>query len=140
MEREKDIKLAVEGSPCGKATLDNYLRTSQEDNQTAEPSQTSYHLLAKLEPVKRNLSLEMNKFSKDENKQPLLSAQVQSQAVEVSKSTQKVTPQVSTKEGCDDLAKHCSISAHVTENSELKQFTTDFLSLYCRYCLYFKRF
>ncbi|XP_044464498.1 helicase and polymerase-containing protein TEBICHI isoform X2 [Mangifera indica] len=131
LEREKDVKLAVEGSPCGKATLDNYLRTSQEDNQTAEPSQTSYHLLAKLEPVKRNLSLEMNKFSKDENKQPLLSAQVQSQAVEVSKSTQKVTPQVSTKEACDDLAKHCSISAHVTENSELKQFTTDFLSLYC---------
>ncbi|XP_031265968.1 helicase and polymerase-containing protein TEBICHI isoform X2 [Pistacia vera] len=128
---EKDAKLAIEGSPSGKGTLDNYLRTSQEDNQTTKPSQGAKDLLAKLEPVKRNLSLEINKFSKDESKQPLLSAQVQPEAFEVFKSIQKVTTQVSSEGGCDSLINDCSVSAHVTENSDLKQFANNFLSLYC---------
>lgn len=136
---EKDAKLAVEGSPSGKGTLDNYLRTSQEDNQTTKPSQRAYDLLAKLEPVKRNLSLEINKFTKDESKQPLLSALVQPPDFEVFKIIQKVTSQVSSEGGCDSRVNDCSVSAHVKENSELKQFANDFLSLYCRYCLFLKK-
>lgn len=129
---EKDAKLTLECSPSAKGSLDNYLKTSREDYQTSKSTYAAQSLLAGQEPVKRNLSLEINRNSKDETK-----AQVQPQTSEAFKCTQEVTSQCSSKEGNDEvgcLVKDCSVSAHIPENSELKQFANEFLSLYCRYC------
>ncbi|KAK1550568.1 hypothetical protein Q3G72_021166 [Acer saccharum] len=131
---EKDAKYAVEGSPSAKGTLDNYLKTSQEDSHATKPSLAAHGLSARQEPVKRSLSLEINECSKDEDKQHILSAHVQPQMSEVLKATQEITSQSSSKVGNDAvvrLAKDCSDSVHTAENPELKQFATDFLSLYC---------
>lgn len=121
---EKDAKITVEVSPSAKCTLDNYLKNSQDDGHTSKQS-----LLSRHEVVKRNLSLEIDKYSKDEKNQALLSDQAQPQA------TQKVISRCSSKEGNSEVGCHMKDgSAHIPESLELKQFATDFLSLYCRYC------
>ncbi|KAL5850413.1 hypothetical protein ACOSQ3_008468 [Xanthoceras sorbifolium] len=130
----KDAKFKVEGSPSAKGTLDNYLKTSQEDSHTTKPTHAAHGLLARQEPVKRILSLEINEYSNDENKQHILSANVQPQKSEAFKASQEMTSQSSSKVGNDAdgcLVKDCSDSVHTAENPELKQFATDFLSLYC---------
>ena len=100
---EKSGRTTVEGSPSAKGTLDNYLRTSQEDNGIVHPSCA----------VKRNLVSEIDKTSNTENEQFLLSAEEKSQS-------------------CGAAGEPAEGTAQGSENLELKQFATDFLSLYCR--------
>ncbi|KAK9273993.1 hypothetical protein L1049_018807 [Liquidambar formosana] len=131
---EKDAKAKVEGSPSAKGTLDNYLVTSQDDNHVTMPLYRAHGSSARQDPVKRNLTLEINLSSEDENKQAISSVQGHRQTFEALVEGQRETSQGSTKAGnvvVGGLAKECSVSAHRVENSELKQFTADFLSLYC---------
>lgn len=128
---EKDAKV-TEVSPSAKGTLDNYLKNSQDDGHTSKQS-----LLSRHEVVKRNLSLEIDEYSKDEKNQALLSDQAQPQTTEAVKGAQKVISRCSYEAGNNEVGCHMkdgSVSAHILESSELKQFATDFLSLYCRYC------
>ncbi|GAV78351.1 DEAD domain-containing protein/Helicase_C domain-containing protein/DNA_pol_A domain-containing protein, partial [Cephalotus follicularis] len=131
---DEDAKTKVEGSPSAKGTLDNFLNTSQGDdnNHNSHHSSTNRAQLARQEPVKRNLQLAINKSSTADNKQPLLSAQAQiHDAVEA---TLKGVPHCLSEAGdisVVDIVKGCLDSANGVKNSELKQFKTDFLSLYC---------
>ncbi|XP_057468034.1 helicase and polymerase-containing protein TEBICHI [Actinidia eriantha] len=107
---DKDPKITIEGSPSTKGSLDGYLVTSQDDNCISKPLCTDHHSSARQDPVKRNLTLEINSLTKDENQQ----SQVPSYACDVS-----VRGLVN------------SYSADSAGNSELKNFAADFLSLYC---------
>ena len=124
---EKDTKRAVDGSPSGKGTLDNYLVTSPDNNSTARGSSTAKG------PVKRNLSLEINLSSKDENENSVSSGQLGYGSTEGFRETQRETSRgLSHMGGVGEQVKDCSDSSHIPKNSELKQFAADFLSLYCR--------
>ncbi|XP_048133161.1 helicase and polymerase-containing protein TEBICHI isoform X1 [Rhodamnia argentea] len=124
-----------EGSPSAKGTLDNYLRNSQEGGCVAKPLHTvSDYLSVGHDSVKRNLLQKAEKNFKPENKQVQLSAEVP----KIEEAAQKEA-----SHSLSDLehaaapapapapAKDCLLPANGTENLELKQFTNDFLSLYC---------
>ncbi|KAL5558793.1 hypothetical protein UlMin_035004 [Ulmus minor] len=112
----KDAK-TIEGSPSAKCTLDNYLVSQQDDNNTN-----------KQDPVRRNLSCEINSISKDKCKQPFCSSQPQD--VEVLEGTHKRA-----SEGLSELVvvagEGTSGLVQGAKDSELKKFASDFLSLYC---------
>lgn len=114
---ERDAKHTAEGSPSAKGTLDNYLTNSQEDKSITKASLA----VTGQEPVKRNLYPEITECSKDKNNR--------CESLEGFKAIHEKT--IPDNVGC--LVKDCSDSALVPENMELKQFATDFLSLYCRY-------
>ncbi|XP_062109140.1 helicase and polymerase-containing protein TEBICHI [Humulus lupulus] len=132
-ERKEKIVKNLDGSPSAKGTLDSYLVTSQGDNNSDKPSYAGHDALAPQDSVKRNLSLEIDKSRKDDCKRLLSS--FQSQAAEELEPNQKETSGEllevvgvavghSGKGSSSDLVQGA-------ENSELKKFKTDFLSLYC---------
>ena len=134
---EKDLKGTVEGSPSAKGTLDTYLVTSEDDNNNAKASYTARDSLSRQDAVKRNLALEINNSSKDEQMRPSSQVQLHSEAVEAAKKEAfREVPMVDDV-SVGGLAKGCSISAQAVGNPELKKFAADFLSLYCRYCAQF---
>ncbi|XVF35495.1 hypothetical protein REPUB_Repub18cG0150400 [Reevesia pubescens] len=122
---EKNAKTTVEGSPSAKGTLDNYLRASQDD-EIVHPSCTTRGQ----DPVKRNLASEIDKSSKDENEQSLLLAEPKSESSEAFKVTNKGLSLGSSEAVNVAFGDHAEGDVQVRENSELKQFATDFLSLY----------
>lgn len=135
---EKDLKGTVEGSPSAKGTLDNYLVTSEDDNNNAKAaSYTARDSLSRQDAVKRNLALEINNSSKDEQMRPSSQVELHSEAVEVAKKEAFREVPVVDDVSVGGLAKGCSTSAQAVENPELKKFAADFLSLYCRYCAQF---
>ncbi|KAK6249105.1 hypothetical protein QUC31_020670 [Theobroma cacao] len=123
---EKNAKTTVEGSPSAKGTLDNYLRTSQE-NEIVQPSCT----IIGQDPVKRSLASEIDKSSENENEQSFLLAEVKSRSCEAFQVTHNGIYLGSSEEGNFDFGDPAEVAAQGRENSELKQFATDFLSLYC---------
>ena len=130
---EKDGR-TIEGSPSAKGTLDSYLVTSQEDNNSNKPSRAACNLLARQDHVKRNLSLEINSSLKDER--DVLFLPSKSEAAEVLDATQNGMLQDLLEVGdvADvGLGKSDSSLVQGPENSEIKKFANDFLSLYCRY-------
>lgn len=85
--------------------------------------------------MKRNLTLEINISSKDENAKALSFRQGPTQTFDAHGEAQREKYTVPSNVGdvvAGGLAK--DYSTHGAENSELKQFAADFLSLYCRYC------
>nr|POE48267.1 helicase and polymerase-containing protein tebichi [Quercus suber] len=124
---EKDLKGTVEGSPSAKGTLDNYLVTSEDDNNNAKARDS----LSRQDAVKRNLALEINNSSKDEQMRPSSKLQLHSEAVEAAKKEAFREVPVVEDVSVGGLAKGCSTSAQAVENPELKKFAADFLSLYC---------
>ena len=132
---EKDVKNIVQGSPSAKCTLDNYLVTSQGDNNLDKLSCAARDALAPQDSVKRNLSLEINSFIKDDFKMPFSSSH--SQAAEVLKPNEKESSRELTEVvgvAVDGYGKGNTNLVQGAENSKLQKFATDFLSLYCRYC------
>ncbi|CAK7353378.1 unnamed protein product [Dovyalis caffra] len=119
---EKDARSKAEGSPSAKGTLDNYLVNSQDENCVRG-------LL-----VKRNLALGINEVSKDE-KEESLSGRLCPESCEVREVVRKEVSQGSSNAGnvgnvaVERGAKDCLDVGNDVENLELKQFTTDFLSL-----------
>ncbi|KAA8521778.1 hypothetical protein F0562_012451 [Nyssa sinensis] len=133
-KNEKDAKITLEESPSGKCSLDSYLVTLQDGHHTSKTLDTAQGPLARQDPVKRNLALEINVPSKCENKEAFLLPQVCPQAFEAPAESQREHSQVPS-EGGDvagrGSAKGCSDHVYGAENSELKQFAADFLSVYC---------
>ncbi|MCD9558469.1 hypothetical protein HAX54_015855 [Datura stramonium] len=121
---KKDVKTSEEGSPCTKGLLDGYLVTSQDDGKPSHKARGT--------PVKRNLTLEIGPYLKEENKEStfLVKAQSKSSEAKTSKEKSDISPDSHVNEnrghGEDVL-----VTTQVTGNSELKQFATNFLSLYC---------
>ncbi|XP_058001762.1 helicase and polymerase-containing protein TEBICHI isoform X2 [Hevea brasiliensis] len=131
---EKDGRTTSEGSSSAKGTLDNYLVNSQDPNHGAKLSSMAWGLLARQDSVKRNLALEINNISKEENKGPFLVANMDSQTSKGFEAVKRETSQGSSNAGnvaFEGLAKGFPVSNHSAENLEIKQFANDFLSLYC---------
>lgn len=131
---DNDAKNVAEGkSPGAKGTLDNYLVTSQDDNKADKPSSTQHDLLARQDPVRRNLLSEISSSLKDECKG--LSAQSQTDEASEGAQMQKCGNLSKVVNGASGgFTKGNSALLQGVENSELKKFATNFLSLYCRYC------
>lgn len=125
---EKNAKTRMEGSPSAKGTLDNYLRTSQ-DNEIMDPPCTTRGMESL---VKRNLVTKIDTSSKDKNEQPLPLAELKSQSSEAFEMNCKGISLGSFDAGNVASGGPAEGALQVRENSELEQFATGFLSLYCR--------
>ncbi|XP_052209368.1 helicase and polymerase-containing protein TEBICHI isoform X2 [Diospyros lotus] len=125
---EKDPKIALDGSPSNKGSLESYLVASQNDIATDKDLQAASVPSARQDLVKRNLTLEINSLLKDEHQSYAGHPQTSEACEEAQKQQTLVLPyegDVSFRGQAD------SDSANNAGNSELKQFATDFLSLYC---------
>ncbi|KAK4364934.1 hypothetical protein RND71_016292 [Anisodus tanguticus] len=121
---KKDVKTSQEGSPCTKGSLDGYLVTSQDDSKPSHKARGT--------PVKRNLTLEIGPLIKDENKESTSLVEAQSKTFETKTSKEKsvISPDshvVRNRGHVEDVL----VTTQVTGNSKLKQFASNFLSLYC---------
>lgn len=119
---EKDVKITSEGSPSAKGSLENFLVTSKETNNPPVTSSDSPSMRAS---VKRNLNLEISSSSKHEKKEPLFAVKKNSETLDDDGGA--------TAGGCKNSSENEEAEVG---NSELKQFATNFLSLYCRYYIY----
>ncbi|CAN1785301.1 Helicase and polymerase-containing protein TEBICHI [Linum perenne] len=120
---EKGARLSAEGSSkgtlpinlVGSKELDNGIKAASEDQGPK---------------TERNLLSEVNRFPGEDNKDLYSSVQWSSKGDTI----RKETSQGSSNAGniaIEGALKGCSISGAHAENLELKQFATDFLSLYC---------
>ncbi|VFQ97668.1 unnamed protein product [Cuscuta campestris] len=105
----KDARISNEGSPGTKGSLESYLVKSQEDRESGES------------PVKRKLTLEPGRVSKDEDKVAGSSKQLHSQGSKT------------TSEGfmARELPKDSLESMAAAKNLQFQQFASEFLSIYC---------
>lgn len=128
---EKNVKVTGERSPGDKGTLDNYLKASLDDKNT-----TTSGLQARQEAFTKKLDLEVSGPSAGENIHPRLPKPVN---FETSKGADgclnQSGSQVLHKEGVATAETHSTDSllcANQKHDSELRDFATGFLSLYCR--------
>lgn len=138
---EKDARIAIEGSPGTKGSLDNFLVSSEENNNS--PTRAAKGSPAKRVPIKRNLTLEIFSSSQNEKKDALLPAQVYSRGLDLLGDAQSGSSETLNGAGGAVAVGSKEVPgtapAGEVENPELKQFATNFLSLYCRYLLNFSR-
>lgn len=134
---EKGAKNQIEGSPSAKGSLECYLETSKDGISPAKSLNSISDQKARQVPIKRNLILETG-LSRDENEDV---PHGQPQSREASGVVQRLKLEqlsdigsVATK----GIHKDSSKTESLAQNSELKEFATGFLSLYCRY--YFSSF
>ncbi|CAN0907001.1 Helicase and polymerase-containing protein TEBICHI [Linum grandiflorum] len=121
---EKGARLSAEGSPISKGTLPIYLVGSKEEDHVIKAVSEDRA------PKGGQLLSERNRFSKQDNKDLFSSVQWPSKG----DNTRKETSQGSSNVGnvaIESALIGCPVSGAHTENLELKQFATDFLSLYC---------
>ncbi|KAL3819028.1 hypothetical protein ACJIZ3_004933 [Penstemon smallii] len=130
---EKEAKTQIEGSPA-KGSLESYLVTSQDADSPAKSRDSACNQKAEQVRVKRNLTLETSISSRYENLGTSFLNQGQSRSHEDPGVAQRLKPEllsdvasVATEGLHNDFPK----SGNVVENSELKDFATGFLSLYC---------
>ncbi|XP_071919297.1 helicase and polymerase-containing protein TEBICHI isoform X1 [Coffea arabica] len=129
----KDAKIAVEGSPGTKGSLDNFLVGSEENKNS--PNRAASESPVKRVPIKRNLTLEISLSSKDEKKDALLPMEVRAQGLDLFGYAQRVNSETSNDFGGSVAGASKEVPENATageaENPELKRFATNFLSLYC---------
>lgn len=143
---DKDAKGALDGSPSAKGTLDSYLVNSDHDNCLVKPAYEDCGGASKHDPVKRNLTLEINLTSEVINRStsPLNNCEglEHSEQAGVVGNVQQLAPckisdELSSSHDACDIStevrgKETVSSASGAQNLELRQFAADFLSLYCR--------
>ncbi|KAL3500503.1 hypothetical protein ACH5RR_039596, partial [Cinchona calisaya] len=120
----KDAKIVVEGSPSTKGSLESFLVSSEENSSNHLRGASDSPV--KRVPIKRNLTLEISLSSKNETKDAVLPMEVRSQSGK-SKTLNGVGGDVAG--GSKDIPE--ILPDGEVENPELKQFATNFLSLYC---------
>lgn len=123
--REKEAKNQSEGSPSTKGTLEGYLETSKDGISPVKSLKSICDEKVRLVPAKRCLTLDT-------------AHQGQPQNPEASRVSQRLKLDPLCDVGsvdANDIVKDSSETAAVAQNSELKDFATGFLSLYCRYYL-----
>lgn len=126
--QEKEAKTQIEYSPSAKGSLHSYLETSPAKCVNSVSDEK-----AGLVPVKRNLTLETGLLlSTDENGD---APQRQPHSAEVSGVDQRMKNESLSDIGnnaVEGVQNNCSVMGALGQNSKLKEFATDFLSLYCR--------
>lgn len=124
----KDAKISIEGSPGTKGSLESYLVNSKDNSTPLHEAGGS--------AVKRNLTLDPGLISNHGQEVAVSSRQAQSQGFETTCEGGKFEVLSNTGIAARELPKDSTESTGVQENLELKQFASDFLSLYCRYFIY----
>ncbi|CAI9093473.1 OLC1v1028975C1 [Oldenlandia corymbosa var. corymbosa] len=130
---ERDVKTATEGSPTTKGSLDNFLVGSQE---IQNPLDAAVNSPRKRVPIKRNLTQEIGLISNNEKKITISPNKFHSEDLALIGNNQKLVSETSTVaesnlHTCRDFPENMHDGG--VENPELKQFATNFLSLYCSY-------
>ncbi|KAF5196228.1 Dna polymerase theta protein [Thalictrum thalictroides] len=121
----KDARIALDGSPSGKGTLDSYLVNSQDDTNVGVRGGVSSRQVH----IKRNLGFEIKVSSQVSSKECL---QPVGELIEDPKESLRSSLAVD-----DDVVSPVPVqdndeaSAPAENNTELKKFAADFLSLYC---------
>lgn len=125
------MKVTGERSPGDKGTLDNYLKASLNDKST-----TNSDLQARQEAFTRKLDLEVSASSVGENIHPCVPKPVRAETSKgVEGCLNQSGSQVLHKEDESTTKPYATdglLCANQKDNSELKEFATSFLSLYCR--------
>ncbi|CAN8229667.1 unnamed protein product [Cochlearia groenlandica] len=128
--KEKNVKVTGEKSPGDKGTLDIYLRASQEGKST-----TASGLQARQEAFTRKLDSEASGSSAAESVHPILPKPA---SAETSKGVEgclnQSGSQVLHKDDVATTETHATdgmFCANQKDNSELRDFATGFLSMYC---------
>lgn len=125
------MKVTGERSPGDKGTLDNYLKASLDDKST-----TSSGLQARQEAFTRKLDLEVSASFVGENIHPCLPKPVSAENHNgVEGSLNQSGSQDFHREGVATASAHATdglLCANQKDDSELRDFATSFLSLYCR--------
>ncbi|XP_019189918.1 PREDICTED: helicase and polymerase-containing protein TEBICHI isoform X1 [Ipomoea nil] len=119
----KDAKISIEGSPGTKGSLESYLVNSKDNSTPLQEAGGS--------AVKRNLTLDLGLISKHGKEVAVSSRQAHSQGFETTGEGEKFEVLSDTGFAARELPKDSLESTGVQENLELKQFASDFLSLYC---------
>lgn len=130
---EKGARNTVDGSPSAKGTLESYLVTSQEKSCAARLSYTNSDSLPRENTVRRILSPVIDSSVDNEDERPVLSAQIHQFSQANKKGLTSELSKVSNAAVEQPVQENCSDCRQGEENLELRQFASDFLSLYCRY-------
>ncbi|XP_058074387.1 helicase and polymerase-containing protein TEBICHI isoform X4 [Magnolia sinica] len=152
---DKDAKIILDGSPSTKSTLDSFLVSPHHDKSPVKPSKSDHGAVPRQDPVKRNLTLEIDLASEVAHKPVSLLTNFRSpvhcQKADVLREPQK---EASSEKSDGDIGSNewsdvvrgsrgagevatCSPEEEMIAiasgkgNLELRQFAADFLSLYC---------
>lgn len=125
---EKEAKTQIQCSPSAKGSLVSYLETS--------PAKCLNSILddkMRPVPVKRNLTLESGLLlSRDENGGALDRQPQSSEASGTARGVKNESLSGIGNDAEEGVRKNSSAMSALAQNSNLKEFATDFLSLYCR--------
>ncbi|KAL6006246.1 hypothetical protein ACLOJK_040292 [Asimina triloba] len=150
-----DLKIRLDGSPSAKGSLNSFLVSSEHVKSPAKLSYSGHVVVSSEDPVRRNLTLEINLDSDVPHKPIDLSNDFQSQVSSENGEVLEGSKKEASSEGSEENIasyeqknvvrgplKEENISSVVPEEEvletlpckgtlELKQFAADFLSLYC---------
>ncbi|KAG8375552.1 hypothetical protein BUALT_Bualt10G0111900 [Buddleja alternifolia] len=132
-KEEKEAKRQTQSSPSAKGSLESYLETSKDGNSPAKTPNIDCDQKARGVPIKRNLTLD-GLSSRDESGNACFLNQGQVQSIEASGVAQRLKSETLSEVACvatESIQKGSPESGNVVQNSELKEFATGFLSLYC---------
>ncbi|KAK4388861.1 Helicase and polymerase-containing protein TEBICHI [Sesamum angolense] len=128
---EKEARNRIEGSPSAKGSLESYLETSKTDHAPAKSLNSVSDQNARLVPIERSLILDTGISSKDDDEDPCRGLP---QSPEASRVAQGLKSEVFSdigSVGTHGIEKDNSQTENPVQISELKEFATGFLSLYC---------
>lgn len=125
---EKEAKTQIEYSPSAKGSLQSYLETSPAKCVNSVTDEK-----VGLVPVKRNLTLETELLlSTDENVDAPQRQPHSSEVCGVDQGMEIESVSDIGNNAVEGVQNNCSVTGALGQDSKLKEFATDFLSLYCR--------
>lgn len=130
---EKEAKHQSEGSPSAKGSLECYLEAAKNGNSSAKSLNFIFDQNAGQVP---HGDLDSRLSSRDENGG---ASQGQPESLDAFGSAQELKCELISDTGsvATNIIQNDSVeTGNVEHNSELREFATGFLSLYCRYCMH----
>ncbi|KAK4419988.1 Helicase and polymerase-containing protein TEBICHI [Sesamum alatum] len=128
---EKEARKQIEGSPSAKGSLESYLETSKNDHAPAKSLNSVCDQNAGQVPIQRSLILDSGISSKDEVEDPRQGLPQSPEASGVAQGSKSEVFSDIGSVGTKDIEKDNSQTENPAQSSELKEFATGFLSLYC---------
>ncbi|KAL0330327.1 UNVERIFIED_CONTAM: Helicase and polymerase-containing protein TEBICHI [Sesamum radiatum] len=128
---EKEATNRIEGSPSAKGSLESYLETSKTDHAPAKSLNSVSGQNARLVPIQRSLILDTGISSKDDDEDPCRGLPQSPEASRVSQGLKSEVFSDIGSVGTNGIEKDNSQTENPVQISELKEFATGFLSLYC---------
>ncbi|KAL0394056.1 UNVERIFIED_CONTAM: Helicase and polymerase-containing protein TEBICHI [Sesamum latifolium] len=128
---EKEARNQIEGSPSAKGSLESYLETSKTDHASAKSLNSVCDQNARTVPIQKSLILDTGISSKDEDEDPCRGLPQSPEASGVAQGLKSEVFSDIGSVGTNSIEKDNSQTENPVQISELKEFATGFLSLYC---------